>query len=997
MNRRTGGLLATIAIIALTIGHSTNVSSLSSPPTPQARIDLSQAPPILSDGQFVHGPNVGPFNVAEYLQANGSPLAEHASTIELWCGYASVNPRVLLTLIERQSGLVQQNPEGNIASPLGGPEPGLERQIEVMVTALATAFYDHLYSHGARSGQTTAPEARAVFELADGTTATVSANTTSGTYAVAAAMAPLMTADDWSRLLSPTESEGFVTTYRRLFPEDDPRDTTNQILAPTAPPADLLQFPFPLGATWWFNGVHNWNGGSYGRPYSSMDFGTNSLSCSYPPSDDWTVAAAGGTGYHPSGYPCWYRIDHGNGWMTSYYHLLNPVPNGSVQRNDPVGTISCEICAGGFATSPHVHFSLLYNGAYVELHGTQLSGWTIHEGDGGYSTGYIERDGVIKVPYDYVTNDGIPDTNCPTSGGVILYQQADYDCAGEGEGVGYVLRTTPGWENVPAAFQDQASSVRVPAGWSVRLYEAVDRTGATVCLNGDDPEFAGDTYAGGVVPLDDSVSSFTVFDVSDCWDAHCGDACEPNDDPASATPVNYDDVRAGWICPAGDQDLFTFTGQAGDRVVIGVDAASDGSTMDSTLQLLDSDGTTVLAQNDDERPDQSDSHLFYDLPHDGVFYARVRDADHPAAGGADFFYSLQVVADALTPTIEIVSPPGDGFVDPVLHRIEVEASDGQSGVAWVEFLWHDGNWANPDWTWLGIDEDGQDGWTFDWDTSAIAEQGSIGVYAWAYDWADHWAGAGAFDLTLDRTPPTVTVSTAPLYGDASFRDFWVNLEGGWDNLSGVANYDVQCRDGVSGTWTDWVTETTETALRYVGEDGHTYFLRARARDRAGNVSTYTDGSAEHTVTLCPVAADAYEADDTAGTARWILPDAAMEMHNFHTEGDVDWIRFYAAPNITYTLATTNTGGHADTVLTLYDAGATTVIASNDDYPGMWPASRIDWRPTAGGFYWAAVEHWDPWAFGCTTAYGLTLVGSSPTPPVSHAYLPMTLRSAPARR
>ena len=55
---------------------------------------------ILSDGQFVFGPNVGQFDVAAYLQAKGSPLAGYADLITGWCAYASVNPRVVLTCLE---------------------------------------------------------------------------------------------------------------------------------------------------------------------------------------------------------------------------------------------------------------------------------------------------------------------------------------------------------------------------------------------------------------------------------------------------------------------------------------------------------------------------------------------------------------------------------------------------------------------------------------------------------------------------------------------------------------------------------------------------------------------------------------------------------------------------------------------------------------------------------------------------------------------------------
>ena len=119
------------------------------------------------------------------------------------------------------------------------------------------------------------------------------------------------------------------------------------------------------------------------------------------------MAAAAGTGYHPSGKSCWYRIDHAGGWTTSYYHLRNMIVNGSVSANQNLGTIACETCVGGYASGPHVHFSLLYNGAYVDLEGVKLSGWTVHSGNGDYNTGSLEKNGVQKRPYSSVRNDGV--------------------------------------------------------------------------------------------------------------------------------------------------------------------------------------------------------------------------------------------------------------------------------------------------------------------------------------------------------------------------------------------------------------------------------------------------------------------------------------------------------------------------------------------------------------------------------------------------------------
>jgi len=105
---------------------------------------------------------------------------------------------------------------------------------------------------------------------------------------------------------------------------------------------------------------------------------------------------------------------------------------------------------------------------------------------------------------------------CPQSGGVILYKHANYDCGGEGENNGYVQRTNPGDYDIGSlGINDQASSIRMPSGWSVRLYRDGGFGGPSVCFNGDDNDFSNNTYeAGG--GLNDSASSFRAYSNSDC-------------------------------------------------------------------------------------------------------------------------------------------------------------------------------------------------------------------------------------------------------------------------------------------------------------------------------------------------------------------------------------------------------------------------------------------------------------------------------------------------
>ncbi|HOU13211.1 MAG TPA: FG-GAP-like repeat-containing protein [Anaerolineae bacterium] len=62
-----------------------------------------------------------------------------------------------------------------------------------------------------------------------------------------------------------------------------------------------------------------------------------------------------------------------------------------------------------------------------------------------------------------------------------------------------------------------------------------------------------------------------------------------------------------------------------------------------------------------------------------------------------------------------------------------------------------------------------------------------------------------------------------------------------DADSGIASYDVQVRDdsyGV-GTWEDWLLGTTATSMLYPDANLGTFSFRVRARDAAGNLSSYS--------------------------------------------------------------------------------------------------------------------------------------------------------------
>lgn len=107
---------------------------------------------------------------------------------------------------------------------------------------------------------------------------------------------------------------------------------------------------------------------------------------------------------------------------------------------------------------------------------------------------------------------------CPQSGGIILYWNSNYDCSNNAGDPGYRQRPNTGSQNVTdGQFNNKASSMRVPSGWSVKLYDGANLGAPSVCVSGNVSDFSGlGNYPGSSTGINDSVSSIEVFDNSSC-------------------------------------------------------------------------------------------------------------------------------------------------------------------------------------------------------------------------------------------------------------------------------------------------------------------------------------------------------------------------------------------------------------------------------------------------------------------------------------------------
>lgn len=113
---------------------------------------------------------------------------------------------------------------------------------------------------------------------------------------------------------------------------------------------------------------------------------------------------------------------------------------------------------------------------------------------------------------------------------------------------------------------------------------------------------------------------------------------EPNNLPAEAQQITLPTTAAGMIDAVGDADVYAFEAAAGQEVVLEVVAAAVGSTLDSTLELLDANGRVIAANLD--FGSRTDSLLAHKFAASGKYFIRVSEALTGMKKGS--FYLLNV-------------------------------------------------------------------------------------------------------------------------------------------------------------------------------------------------------------------------------------------------------------------------------------------------------------------------------------------------------------------
>lgn len=140
---------------------------------------------------------------------------------------------------------------------------------------------------------------------------------------------------------------------------------------------------------------------------------------------------------------------------------------------------------------------------------------------------------------------------------------------------------------------------------------------------------------------------------------------EPNDTSATATAIaGASAVLEGNVFPNADVDFYSFTGTVGDRVYAAVMTSfSASASVDSVLDLISTDGTTVIETDADDGSFGTTSSTIAGatLPSTGTFFLRVR---HASATAQLRPYRLYFQRRTGAPTAE--TEPNDVFPGQVL-------------------------------------------------------------------------------------------------------------------------------------------------------------------------------------------------------------------------------------------------------------------------------------------------------------------------------------------
>lgn len=369
---------------------------------PDTFLSMGTSNKLIPDSELVYGPSAASFEVDESVRRLGGHLANFSETDTLGIARSgaeivgfvarsySVNPRILLAILEHQSGWVSSPTikDSTETYPLGyydRSREGLLKQLSWAADMLNAGFYSWR------------DESLSVLEFSDGTSLAIAPGLNAGTVAVQYLFSHLYGSDLWSETVT---LGGLDQTFASLF--GAPFGYSYEPLVPEGLVSPELQWPWNGYERWYYTGGPH-GGWDSGSAWAALDFAPPTEQTGCDISTSWVLAAAVGPVVRAEeGMVVQDLYGDGieqTGWTIHYMHIdtSDRVQVGQhLIPGDRVGHPSCE---GGYSTATHLHFARRYNGMWIPVDDPVLplviNGWKFISSGREYD-GWLEK-GDIRI------------------------------------------------------------------------------------------------------------------------------------------------------------------------------------------------------------------------------------------------------------------------------------------------------------------------------------------------------------------------------------------------------------------------------------------------------------------------------------------------------------------------------------------------------------------------------------------------------------------------
>lgn len=352
---------------------------------------------VLPDSEVVFSPTAVDFDIAAYVEQENGYLRSYrervktedltgAQIIQRVATESSVNPRLLLALLELRSGWVRGRSGARIGEkyPIGfriGGWEGLYKELVMTATHLNAGYY------GWRDGTL------GDLQFTNAKYLGVDPRLNAGSVAVQNLMSKLYLPDAWEGAIY--GSEGLISLHLEMFGDPWERERERGPLFPAGITQPALELPFQPGERWSLTGGphQSWKTGS---PRGAIDLApvTGEKACSV--SYTWVTAPASGLVVRSARNAVALDLDgdgfEQTGWVLLFFHIADHERVAEHTRLELDGRIGHPSCEGGASTGTHVHLARKYNGEWIAADWPLpmvLGGWQVYADARNYYGGMI--------------------------------------------------------------------------------------------------------------------------------------------------------------------------------------------------------------------------------------------------------------------------------------------------------------------------------------------------------------------------------------------------------------------------------------------------------------------------------------------------------------------------------------------------------------------------------------------------------------------------------